>query len=55
ILGDELYDEVAAYMDKRYPKPGRTPINWQGHWGVEPPDGTTGIPLPMAPAARAKS
>src|SRR5215212_6873149 len=51
ILGDELYGEVVEYMDARYPKPGTTPINWVGHWGVEPPDGSTSIPLPMAPPA----
>jgi hypothetical protein len=58
ILGDELYGEVVEYMDKRYGAPDSTPINWQGHWGVQPPDGSTGIPLPMAPTApngRAKS
>ncbi|HEX4720748.1 MAG TPA: hypothetical protein VH300_19665 [Thermoleophilaceae bacterium] len=49
ILGDELYEEVVVYMDARYAKPGTTPINWVGHWGVEPPDGSTAIPLPMAP------
>jgi hypothetical protein len=49
ILGDELYEEVAAYMDARYKEPGRTPVNWVGHWGVGPPDGSSGIPLPMAP------
>jgi hypothetical protein len=58
ILGDELYEEVVEYMDKRYGAPDPTPINWQGHWGVQPPDGSTGIPLPMAPTGpngRAKS
>jgi hypothetical protein len=55
ILGDELYEEVVEYMDARYGKPDPTPVNWQGHWGVQPPDGTTGIPLPMAPTgARAE-
>jgi hypothetical protein len=52
ILGDELYDEVVVYMQARFPEPNPTPINWIGHWGVEPPDGTTSIPLPMAPSAR---
>jgi hypothetical protein len=51
ILGDELYEEVVEYMDKRFGAPDSTPINWQGHWGVQPPDGSTGIPLPMAPTA----
>jgi hypothetical protein len=51
ILGDELYEEVVAYMDARYGQPGPTPINWVGHWGVKPPDGSTSIPLPMAPTA----
>src|SRR3954454_3032131 len=51
ILGDELYGEVVEYMDARYAKPGTTPINWVGHWAVEPPDGWTSIPLPMAPPA----
>jgi hypothetical protein len=55
VLGDALYDEVAAYMDERYPRPDPTPINWKGHWGVQPPDGSTGIPLPMAPSGRGKS
>jgi hypothetical protein len=57
VLGDELYEEVAEYMEKRYGKPNPTPVNWQGHWGVQPPDGSTGIPLPMAPGpnGRAKS
>jgi hypothetical protein len=49
VLGDELYEQVAAYMDARFGEPSRTPINWIGHWGVEPPDGSTSIPLPMAP------
>lgn len=50
VLGDELYEEVAAHLDARANGgPGRTPVNWRGHWGVKPPDGTTGIPLPMAP------
>jgi hypothetical protein len=49
VLGDELYGEVAAHMEARFPpRPSATPINWEGHWGVEPPDGTTSIPLPMA-------
>jgi hypothetical protein len=39
-------------MDARYGKPDPTPVNWVGHWGVKPPDGTTGIPLPMAPPSR---
>src|SRR5437763_1762283 len=43
ILGDPLYEEVAAYMEERYGKPDPTPINWVGHWGVEPPDGSTSI------------
>jgi hypothetical protein len=52
ILGDELYEEVVEYMDARYGrKPDPTPINWVGHWGVKPPDGSTSIPLPMAPNA----
>jgi hypothetical protein len=55
VLGDALYDEVAAYMDERYPRPDPTPINWKGHWGVQPPDGSTAIPLPMAPTGRGKS
>jgi hypothetical protein len=58
ILGDDLYEEVVAYMDARYGKPDPTPINWVGHWGVKPPDGSTSIPLPMAPTGsngRAKS
>jgi hypothetical protein len=52
ILGDDLYDELAEYMEARYGKPAETPVNWVGHWGVEPPDGSTGIPLPMAPLGR---
>jgi hypothetical protein len=55
VLGDDLYEEVVEYMDARYDKPGTTPINWVGHWGVKPPDGSTAIPLPMAPARPAKS
>jgi hypothetical protein len=59
VLGDGLYEEVAAHMEKRFgtPEPPRTPINWMGHWAVEPPDGTTSIPvaLPMAPNGRAAS
>ena len=58
ILGDDLYDEVVAYCEQRFGKPGTTPVNWVGHWGVKPPDGTTGVPLPMAPTGsngRAKS
>ena len=57
VLGDELYEQVAAHMDRRFGgvRPSRTPINWQGHWGVKPPDGTTAIPLPMAPNGPAKS
>jgi hypothetical protein len=55
VLGDDLYDEVAAYMQARYGKPDPTPVNWVGHWGVKPPDGSTGIPLPMAPNGRGKS
>ena len=55
VLGDDLYDEVAAYMEGRFGKPDPTPVNWVGHWGVKPPDGSTGIPLPMAPNGRAKS
>ncbi|MFL5893600.1 MAG: hypothetical protein ACJ76Z_00640 [Thermoleophilaceae bacterium] len=54
-LGDALYEEVAAYLDARVGEPDRTPINWKGHWGVEPPDGSTSIPLPMAPSGPAKS
>jgi hypothetical protein len=49
ILGDELYEEVAQYMEARFGKPEQTPINWKGHWGVEAPDGSTSVPLPMAP------
>jgi len=48
VLGDELYEEVAAYMEAKFGAPSDTPVNWQGHWGVEPPDGSTSIPLPMA-------
>ena len=57
VLGDELYEEVAAHMEKRFgrPEPAPTPINWIGHWGVEPPDGSTSIPLPMAPNGRGAS
>jgi hypothetical protein len=55
VLGDDLYEEVAAYMQARYGKPDPTPVNWVGHWGVKPPDGSTGIPLPMAPNGRGKS
>jgi hypothetical protein len=55
VLGDDLYDEVAAYMQAHYGKPDPTPVNWVGHWGVKPPDGSTGIPLPMAPNGRGKS
>jgi hypothetical protein len=55
VLGDDLYEELVRYMDARYAEPGRTPINWVGHWGVEPPDGSTSIPLPMAPNGPAKS
>jgi hypothetical protein len=47
VLGDELYEEVATYMEAKFGKPSDTPVNWQGHWGVEPPDGSTSIPLPM--------
>lgn len=54
ILGDELYEEVVDYMDARFETPGPTPINWVGHWGVEPPDGSTSTPLPMAKGRRAK-
>jgi hypothetical protein len=59
LLGDELYDEVAAHMEKRMggERPSRTPINWQGHWGVEPADGTTATPRRLKKkdrAARAK-
>lgn len=49
VLGNRLFEEVAAYMEDRFGEPNRTPINWQGHWNVQPPDGTTSIPLPMAP------
>lgn len=49
VLGDDLYEEVAEYMESRFGKPDPTPVNWIGHWGVKPPDGSTGIPLPMAP------
>jgi hypothetical protein len=49
VLGDELYEEVAAYMEVKFGAPSDTPVNWKGHWGVEPPDGSTSIPLPMAP------
>lgn len=52
VLGDELYEVVAAYMEERFGKPDTTPVNWRGHWGVEPPDGSTSVPLPMAPARR---
>ena len=55
ILGDMLYEELVEYMAARFNGPDPTPINWKGHWGVEPPDGSTGIPLPMAPNGRAKS
>ena len=59
VFGDVLYEEVAAHMVARYgkPKPPTTPINWIGQSGVEPPDGTTSIPvlLPMAPNGPAKS
>jgi hypothetical protein len=55
VLGDQLYEEVAAYMDARFGAPDRTPINWIGHWGVRPPDGSTSVPLPMAPNGRAAS
>jgi hypothetical protein len=55
ILGDELYEEVAEYMEGRFGKPDPTPINWKGHWGVEPPNGSTSIPLPMAPNGRANA
>jgi hypothetical protein len=55
VLGDDLYVEVAAYMQARYGKPDPTPVNWVGHWGVKPPDGSTGIPLPMAPNGPGKS
>ena len=49
VLGDELYEEVAAHIAARFPaRPEDTPVNWKGHWGVEAPDGTTSIPLPMA-------
>ena len=50
VLGDELYAEVAAHMEARFGRAlaSPTPVNWLGHWGVAPPDGSTGIPLPMA-------
>jgi hypothetical protein len=57
ILGDDLYEDVAAHMEKRFgadAPPNPTPINWIGQWGVKPPDGSTSIPLPMAPAKRDK-
>ena len=56
IFGDDLYAEVAKYLDERFgsAEPGATPVNWKGHWGVQPPDGSTGIPLPMAPNGQAK-
>jgi len=47
VLGDDLYDEVAAHMDARFSEPEPTPVNWIGHWGVKPPDGTTGSPDPL--------
>ena len=52
MLGDELYEEVAEHMEARFgqPEPSTTPVNWAGQWGVKPPDGTTSIPLPMAPS-----
>ena len=46
VLGDDLFEEVAAYMDARRQPPNPTPVNWLGHWGVEPPDGTTSQPPP---------
>jgi hypothetical protein len=52
VLGDRLFEIVAAHMDSRGGEPDTTPINWIGHWGVEPPDGSTSIPLPMAPQSR---
>jgi hypothetical protein len=52
VLGDQLYEEVAAYMEKRFGAPNPTPINWIGQWGVQPPDGSTSIPLPMAPVKK---
>jgi hypothetical protein len=52
VLGDELYAEVAEHMDARFATPSPTPVNWAGHWGVEPPDGSTSIPLPMAAPRR---
>jgi hypothetical protein len=48
LLGDELYGELAAYMDARFAQPERTPVNWIGHWGVEAPDGSTSLPAPLA-------
>ena len=47
VLGDELYAEVAAYMDARFTEPETTPVNWLGHWGVEAPDGSTSSPKPL--------
>jgi len=52
VLGDELYGEVAAHMEARFGKPDTTPVNWVGQSGVKPPDGSTSIPLPMAPQRR---
>jgi hypothetical protein len=49
VLGDDLYEEVAAHLEEHFGKPDKTPVNWIGHWGVKPPDGSTSIPLPMAP------
>ena len=58
VLGDELYEEVAAHMQKRFgsEKPSTTPINWEGQWGVKPPNGKTSKPrpLPMAPTGPAR-
>ena len=48
LLGDELYTELAEHMATHFPGASATPVNWHGHWGVAPPDGSTGIPLPMA-------
>jgi hypothetical protein len=49
VLGDELYEEVATHMEARFGAPNPKPINWIGHWGVAAPDGSTSVPLPMAP------